>query len=807
MPLIDLQTNLKSFKYGHDRPGGGSSKEPFIQNDINDPSLIIGDNNIQDGFIRGGISGAVKSSITDLRRITKYLTTAPQGPLFIARQVGLQFSNPKLETKKLSTNNSGVFGAVANVVNRITNAVGPTRIYNLGLNTLAQVPVNAFGIHFNRHGILPLQNEDTKYESVVRNNAGLFNNNVDDALKNNRLLSLFNKLEIGQDQQGITSLRLRNQLFRKQQQARRQITRNFNQIQNRSAQAIRNLPPATTTTSPLNAPSGISGRVFPTSPPLGSVSVGPINASTPSLNILSSAITKLSTKTLVIDQYLGGPGSVYGIGQTTIKRYDFTGQPPFSSLTLNYAGLTRDDNNGPTSIKIGDTTDFYISTLTDSQLAPNFFDLSSSIGLNPNVSDLSSVVPANSTNDPKNIPVNYFGSLGISRQYFGTGTSLTASGIDPTNATQKPSFLDQATYAGGAFDASGSLTPTTYNIATKTYNPATPPSTNIPIANASYAAYKAIIDSKRLTQQPINITSGSTSIPANQFGIFATDPITGRTLSTRGYSTNPLPGGKIAYSNSYGDVTTIKTSSWSKVSRENRISSGRKDGINLTPIFNSSNSNATAANKYFGGDTVLINGFPYNIRDLVRFRIQAINTNSPDEGGWMVFRAYLTDLSDDTSAEWSDVKYAGRGDKFYIYTGFTRKLNISFKIAALSVEEMQFIYQKLNFLMSNAMPDYSNNIMRGPLIRMSVGNWIDSQLGILNGVNLKVPQDSPWEINLDGPEGGTQRLVLPHIVEVTMQFTPIGSESKGSNMLSQKSSTISNIAQNNTGNLSIQYAK
>ena len=35
MPLINLQTDLKSIKYGQDRPGGGDSGLPYIQTDIN----------------------------------------------------------------------------------------------------------------------------------------------------------------------------------------------------------------------------------------------------------------------------------------------------------------------------------------------------------------------------------------------------------------------------------------------------------------------------------------------------------------------------------------------------------------------------------------------------------------------------------------------------------------------------------------------------------------------------------------------------------------------------------------------------
>lgn len=98
------------------------------------------------------------------------------------------------------------------------------------------------------------------------------------------------------------------------------------------------------------------------------------------------------------------------------------------------------------------------------------------------------------------------------------------------------------------------------------------------------------------------------------------------------------------------------------------------------------------------------------------------------------------------------------------------------------------------------MPDYAGDlIMRGPLVRMTVGNYIDSQLGILESLSYTVPQESPWEIALDEPEGGTKQLILPHVIEVTLNFTPIGTESKGNNYNSQKAQNSSNLSQNNTG--------
>ena len=44
--------------------------------------------------------------------------------------------------------------------------------------------------------------------------------------------------------------------------------------------------------------------------------------------------------------------------------------------------------------------------------------------------------------------------------------------------------------------------------------------------------------------------------------------------------------------------------------------------------------------------------------------------------------------------------------------------------------------------------------MRGPLVKMTVGNWIDSQVGVLNSISYNVPQDSPWEIALNEPLPG-----------------------------------------------------
>ena len=257
--LVRLKTDLKSLKYGHDRQGDGNSGQPYITTNIpNRLSTSPSD----DGYIRGGWSLANKASNEDSLRISKFFKDKPKGPLFIKRQIGLQLTNPRLETRQINLTGFGLLGGLLTVGFNAFNQLlpGPTRLYNEGKNTLAQIPVNAFGTHFERHGLSPVQDDNTKYLAVA------YNNNKNG---NNRLLALKKKL------------------------IRPNISSNKNII------------------------------------------LGTINAILGAVNVFNRAIGRgtnpllptsplLQPQDLIIDRYGGGPGSVYGVGLTTIRRFDVT---------------------------------------------------------------------------------------------------------------------------------------------------------------------------------------------------------------------------------------------------------------------------------------------------------------------------------------------------------------------------------------------------------------------------------------------------------------------------------------------------
>jgi hypothetical protein len=176
-----------------------------------------------------------------------------------------------------------------------------------------------------------------------------------------------------------------------------------------------------------------------------------------------------------------------------------------------------------------------------------------------------------------------------------------------------------------------------------------------------------------------------------------------------------------------------------------------------------------------------------NTKDLITFRFDTVEiesdqkTNGAAGSTALIFRAFLTGLTDNHAAEYSSVKYVGRGDKFYTYDGFTRTLSFNFKIAAQSREEMQPLYRKLNYLISQMYPDYQdfimklggtlgNGFMRSPLVKLTIGDYIAAQPGFITSMNITVPDDSPWEINY---ENSSDIYQLPHVLDVACQFTPI----------------------------------
>ena len=175
------------------------------------------------------------------------------------------------------------------------------------------------------------------------------------------------------------------------------------------------------------------------------------------------------------------------------------------------------------------------------------------------------------------------------------------------------------------------------------------------------------------------------------------------------------------------------------------------------------------------------------LNDLVKFRIASVDSSNPANSTYIHFRAFLGSFTDNYNSSWSSQKLMGRAENFHNYEGFDRSISMNWTVPAQSKNELMIMHQKLNFLASNLAPDYVNGkYMAGPLVRLTVGGYLYEQYGFIESLSLNIPDTSPWEIAVaggskDDAKFGNSGLThdptvkeVPHVLEVSgFSFKPI----------------------------------
>jgi hypothetical protein len=238
-------------------------------------------------------------------------------------------------------------------------------------------------------------------------------------------------------------------------------------------------------------------------------------------------------------------------------------------------------------------------------------------------------------------------------------------------------------------------------------------------------------------------------------------------------------------------IPSTTSSSYSEYNIEKRINLGnpskrgnRSDPFSgkyrigsATPLEKEGAQDKINASKIYKAETWSLGKSNTDRKDLIDFVIGVYDNSSigsPSTNiklNFMHFRVFLKGFSDNYDGEWKAQTYVGRGESFYKYNKFKRDISFSFIVAASTMEELNPIYTKLNYLASTLAPYYSlEGYMSGNFHQITLGNWLNRQPGFISSIDLTIPDESPWEVNLlDNPN--TQQ--LPHMVEVKIKFTPI----------------------------------
>ena len=163
-------------------------------------------------------------------------------------------------------------------------------------------------------------------------------------------------------------------------------------------------------------------------------------------------------------------------------------------------------------------------------------------------------------------------------------------------------------------------------------------------------------------------------------------------------------------------------------------------------------------------------------KDIIKFAFEAVSNDNPTQTTALVFRAFLSSITDNHSGEYNTFRYLGRGENFRTYQGFDRTVSFSFKIFAQSRPELRPMYEKLNYLTSQVYPDYSptTSVMRAPIIKLTIGDYLYRTPGVLESINITIEDNASWEINKENEAySGRKVAELPHYLNVSVSFKPI----------------------------------
>ena len=168
--------------------------------------------------------------------------------------------------------------------------------------------------------------------------------------------------------------------------------------------------------------------------------------------------------------------------------------------------------------------------------------------------------------------------------------------------------------------------------------------------------------------------------------------------------------------------------------------------------------NASPYGGKFGDYTIYDNNddfIPFKIRDEVK-------------GKWLIFRAILSGITDNTTPEFQSEQYIGRPDKVHVYTGVQRQIDFTFLIYPKTKQELPILWEKINYLVGLGYPHYNNNDNRmiAPFVSLTIGDMYDKTPGYFSGINVTVDDGSTWELD-DG-------LRVPKYISVGCNFTHIG---------------------------------
>jgi hypothetical protein len=175
--------------------------------------------------------------------------------------------------------------------------------------------------------------------------------------------------------------------------------------------------------------------------------------------------------------------------------------------------------------------------------------------------------------------------------------------------------------------------------------------------------------------------------------------------------------------------------------------------------------------EYNLGSTARVYNHPWGVEDfgnldIINFYFTIIDNDNVENNKVLYFPSFIENMADNFSSQWKTEKMMGRGEDFMIYDGFSREIPLSFKVYARDEQYLTKMYDNLNILAASLAPSYSAaGFMRGNIIKLTLGKYVEDLPGIITSLNFSVPQEGAWDVRK-----GVQ---LSQLIDVNLTFKPI----------------------------------
>jgi hypothetical protein len=191
---------------------------------------------------------------------------------------------------------------------------------------------------------------------------------------------------------------------------------------------------------------------------------------------------------------------------------------------------------------------------------------------------------------------------------------------------------------------------------------------------------------------------------------------------------------------------------------------GRPDKINTIPVigkdkkimvnlYNNSGAPVFNADGKTHKQGPLFTGYeewkPYDDDLIAFFFYDVVNSK------YIPFRATVKGINESNNALWDELRFMGRADAVYSYTGFTRNLSFTFTVVVNSLIELWPVWKKINYLSSAVKPSgytkkvqndfITNKFIIPPMFMLTIGDLYKYQPVVITTVTMNIPESAIWE--------------------------------------------------------------